>query len=110
MSCLPGMGQVPDGYGLLQKLPMSLPPVTSKKIARLIRMATSDRVVYRAAAASNPRTPALILEALARDPKLVVRSWVARNPACPQHILETLADSDDDLAAYARWKMEAHNG
>ena len=99
------MGRVPDGYGLLQKLPMSLPPVTVRRVARLLRMANSEKASQRAAAAGNPLTPEFALEILATDPDLTVRSWVARNPVCPPRILVDLSAGTDDLAAYARWKL-----
>lgn len=105
MSCLPSMGRVPEGYGLHEPLPHSSPKRTMAKVLRLTKMAQSPKVKVRAAAAGNPMTPTYTLWVLSSDPSLLVRSWVARNPACPIAVLQSMAEADDDLGAYARWKI-----
>lgn len=107
MTCLPGLGKVPDGYGLLDPLPRTSPAFTSFKERRLRRMAKSGEVADRIAAASNPNTPHDALKRLAHDPVLAVRSWVARNPAVPRNLLEWLSlDSDAGLRQYAKLMLQ----
>lgn len=108
MSCLPSLGKVPEGYGLLDPLPRTAPPVTAFKQRRLARMAKSGEVADRIAAASNPNTPHDALKRLSHDPVLAVRSWVARNPAVPRNLLEWLSlDSDAGLRQYAKLMLDA---
>lgn len=106
MSCIAGMGRIPDGYGLLDRLPMSLPEVTGFKLARLASMAASGDVLQRCAAAGNPSLPVELLVGLAGDVDVRVQSWVARNPACPVGVLRVFAVRDDELGAFARWRLE----
>lgn len=105
MTCLPGLGAVPEGYNLHEPLPHSSPTKSVSKFIRLVAMARSDNDKVRAAVAGNPNAPELLLLELSQDKSLLVRSWVARNPQCPVNVLERFAASDDDLASYARWKL-----
>ena len=106
MSCISSMGRIPEGYGLLDKLPMTLPQFTKLKASRLEKMARSIDPNERAAAAGNPNTSAGLLWLLAMDDEVTVREWVARNPNCPAKILHWFARRSDDLGAFARWKLE----
>lgn len=110
MSCIAGMSRIPDGYGLFDKLPMSLPQVTAFKLARLAGMAASEDVGQRCAAAGNPALPVELLVGLAGDVDVSVQSWVARNPKCPVAVLRVFAGRDDELGAFARWRLEENNG
>lgn len=106
MSCISSMGRIPEGYGLLDKLPMTLPQQTRFKASRLEKMARSEDVHERCAAAGNPNTSRGLLWLLAMDEEVKVREWVARNPNCPAKILHVFASRGDDLGAFARWKLE----
>lgn len=106
MSCISSMGKIPEGYGLLDRLPMTLPQHTRFKASRLEKMARSIDPNERAAAAGNPNTSAGLLWLLAMDDEVTVREWVARNPNCPAKILHLFASREDDLGAFARWKLE----
>jgi len=107
MSCLPNLGKVPDDYALNDPLPRSSPTKSVSKFIRLVAMARSDNDKVRAAVAGNPNAPELLLLELADDDSLLVRSWLARNPGCPTEVLERFAASDDDVAAYCRWRLSA---
>lgn len=108
MSCLTGLGEIPDGYGRFQALKYSKPDVTPAKIKRLRMMAESMIPQIRATAAGNPSTPVEVLERLADDRSLSVRSWVARNPNCPSELHFQFAwdeHEDEGLRAFAHWKL-----
>lgn len=59
------------------------------------RLAQDPKADVRAAAAANPRTPALVLESLASDPHDRVRGAVAGNPSTPAEALRVLACDGD---------------
>ena len=59
-------------------------------------MANSTTTMARIGAATNPKTPADVLDGLAHDAQPEVRRAAARNPQTPPETLRWLAGDDDE--------------
>jgi hypothetical protein len=90
-----------------QSCPSSRPAIASvTKSTDILQFLSEDPSGnVREAVADNPKTPALILAALAGDTFSSVRMAVATNPKTPESSLEKLAG---DSINYVRWGV-AHN-